>query len=112
MNKKRLFYQTLLLFVFLCLFCPIISSAQDINPIVSQNFGELIDRIVGVIFWITAIVCPLFIIAGGFIMLLAGTNPLNIILGKKVILYTAVIFGIILIIKSLTYFFRSDLSFP
>ena len=110
MNKKRLSYQIFFLFVFLCFLCPVICSAQDINPITSNTFGELLDKVVGVIFWIAAIIGPLFIIAGGFVMLFAGANPSNIILGKKIILYTAVIFGIILILKIMTYYFSSDLT--
>ncbi|MEA3452746.1 MAG: hypothetical protein U9Q96_00140 [Patescibacteria group bacterium] len=111
MNKKILFYKILFFLVCLSFLCPILSSAQDINPIVSTTFGELFDRAVGVIFWMSIIVGPLCIIWGGFTMLFAGANPSNVILGKKIILYTAVIFGIILIIKSLTYFFMGDLSF-
>jgi len=110
MNKKTLFYQIFLLFVCLCFLCPAISSAQDINPITSNTFGELFDKVVGVVFWIAAIIGPLFIILGGFIMLFAGANPSNIVLGKKIILYTAIIFGIILIIKIMSYYFRADLT--
>ena len=87
-------------------------SVQDeLNPLKYNSFGELFDSVVGVIFWIASIVGPLFIVAGGFVMLFAGTNPSNIILGKKIILYTAIIFGIILMIKIMTYYFKSDLSF-
>jgi len=110
MKKKILFYQTFFIFVCLFFLCPVICSGQDINPITSNTFGELLDKVVGVIFWIAAIIGPLFIILGGFMMLFAGMDPSKIVLGKKIILYTSVVFGIILIIKIMTYYFSSDLT--
>ena len=41
----------------------------------------------------------------------AGTDPSKIALGKKIILYTAIIFGIILIIKTMSSYFAGDLTF-
>jgi len=100
-----------LLFCISIVSLPIFCFAQgDMNPIEPTTFGELLDNIAGVIFRIAIIIGPLFIIAGGFMMLFAGIDPSKIVLGKKIILYTSVIFGIITITKALTHYFRGDLS--
>jgi len=84
--------------------------ANDVNPIEPKTLGELTDAIVGVIFYIAIVLCPAGIIAGGFVMLFAGANPSNIELGKKIILYSAVILGTIIIIKAMVSFFAPDLT--
>jgi len=105
MNK---IFSTFCIFMILL---PIFCFAQaDINPITSTSFGELIDSIAEVIFRVAIVLGPVMIIIGGFLMLFAGLDPSKIVLGKKIILYTSVIFGIIIIIKALTYYFRADLS--
>ncbi|MBU3964449.1 DUF4215 domain-containing protein [Patescibacteria group bacterium] len=84
---------------------------NDLNPLQANTFGELFRDIVGAIFWIAIILGPLLIIAGGFMIIFAGLDGGKIILGKKIILYTAVILGIILIIKAMADFFAPDVTF-
>jgi len=84
---------------------------NDLNPLGYNTFGELFDRIVGVIFFASSIIAPVMIIIAGFLMIFSGANPSNIALGRKIMLYTVVIFAIILIIKAMTYYFRGDLTF-
>ena len=104
--------KTFLIFFIFVISMPIFCFAQsDINPISSTTFGELIDNIAGAFFHVAIVLGPLMIIVGAFLMLFAGVNPSKIALGKKTILYTSIIFGIITIVKALTYYFRNDLSF-
>ncbi|MCX6738192.1 MAG: myxococcus cysteine-rich repeat containing protein [Candidatus Parcubacteria bacterium] len=84
---------------------------QDLNPLKAKTFGELFDSIIGTMFWVAIVLCPLLIITGGFLIMFAGLDMNKIVLGKKIILYTSVILGIILIIKAMTSFFASDVTF-
>lgn len=87
------------------------SPSQDMNPLQANTFGELFNDIIGVLFWVAIVLCPLLIIAGGFLIIFAGLDMNKIVLGKKIILYTSVILGIILIIKAMTSFFAPDVTF-
>jgi cysteine-rich repeat protein len=82
----------------------------DNNPLNVSTFGELIFSIMNVIFYAGMILCPLSIIGGGVLMLMSA-SPNSIINGKKIILYSSVIFGIIIILKIMAYFFKGDLTF-
>ena len=97
----------------LALFCLVLPcrAQTDDNPIQASTFGELLDKIIDVIFWIAIIILPLGIITGGIMFLTASGNPSNIELGKKVILYCAVILGKIIMIKTLSFIFKDDLKF-
>jgi len=86
------------------------SQAVDINPLTYSTFGGLLDGIFEVLFYIALIFCPVGIIIGAFVMLLAGANPSNIVLGKKIILYSAVILGIMLILKGTISYFKEDMT--
>jgi cysteine-rich repeat protein len=84
---------------------------NDLNPLQANTFGELFDSIVAVLFWVAIVLCPLLIIVGGFMIIFAGLDMNKIVLGKKIILYTSVILGIILIVKAMTSFFAPDVTF-
>ncbi len=84
---------------------------NDLNPLNAATFGELFRDIANMIFWVAIVLGPLLIIVGGFMIIFAGLETGKIILGKKIILYTAVILGIILIIKAMTSFFAPDITF-
>jgi len=90
---------------------PSLPTNDDLNPLEANTFGELFRDIVGALFWVAVVLGPLLIIAGGFMIIFAGLDPGKIVLGKKIILYTAVILGIILIIKAMTAFFAPDITF-
>jgi len=81
------------------------------NPMEVSTFGELLDKIIDVIFWLAIILLPIGIITGGIIFLTAAGNPSNIELGKKIILYCVVILGTIIMFKTLSFIFKDDLTF-
>jgi len=83
----------------------------EVNPLGYFKFGELLDKIIDVMFWIAIIILPIGIIVGGVMFLTAAGNPSNIELGKKIILYCAVMLGTIIMIKTLSFMFKDDLTF-
>ena len=93
-----------------CFALPCLAQADD-NPVKATTFGELLDKIIDVVFWIAIIILPLGIIAGGIMFLTASGNPSNIERGKKIILYCAVILGTIIMLKTLSFIFKDDLTF-
>ena len=87
------------------------TSQDELNPLKYSKFGELLDKILDVMFWIAIIILPLGIITGGVMFLTASGNPSNIEFGKKVILYCVVILGTIIMFKTLSFIFKDDLTF-
>jgi hypothetical protein len=85
--------------------------AEIDNPVNARNFPELLAWVIRVIFWLSVIALPISIIAGGFLYLTSASNPSNIELAKKIILYSVVIFGTVLMIKLLVTYFAGELTF-
>lgn len=111
-KSKNFVIWILVLFIFLFFNAgSVLAQNHDLNPITVNTFGEIINRVMGVILWFALIMAPIFIIIGGLMFSLGGANPTNIVLGKKIILYTTVILGILLITKALTSYFKGDLTF-
>ncbi len=74
------------------------ASAQLVNPLASQNFQELLDRIINGLFWIGLALAPMFVLIAAFYLLTAAGNPAQIERGKRIIVYTLV--GILVIIMA------------
>ena len=87
------------------------SSGNGMNPLNYNTFGELFDRILTVIFYISIIFLPLLIVVGLFLMLSSSATPEKIALGRKIILYSVVILGIIIMIRSMFAYFKGGLTF-
>ncbi len=47
----------------------------------------IIEKVIGVIFWLGLLICPAFIIWGGFEIATAGGDPAKIGKGKQIIFY-------------------------
>ncbi len=108
--KFKLFFPAFIVLFLAFGFFNQLGAAGDTQLLEHQTFGELFEAIVNVIFYIAIIVCPLGIVAGGVMMIFAGANPGSIEQGKKIILYSTVILGIIVIIKAMASFFAPDLT--
>jgi len=111
-DKRKIIISTLFIILFLS-FAPtgiVKGQDADINPLAYDTLGELLDRIFEVIFYIALALAPIGIIIGAFLILSAGASPSNIVLGKKIILYSAVILGIMLILKGTTSYFKEDIT--
>jgi len=71
------------------------------NPLQAESLEDLIDGVINFIFWVATALAPLMIVIGGFYFLTAAGNPQQIDTAKKIILYTLVGYGIILLSKGL-----------
>jgi hypothetical protein len=111
-EKRKIIISALFLILFLSFALAGTVKGQDtgINPLSYDTFGELLDRIFEVIFYIALILAPVGIVIGAFVILSAGATPSNIALGKKIILYSAVILGIMLILKGTISYFKEDIT--
>ena len=85
--------------------------AQADNPINARSFPELLLWIARVFLWASVFGLPIGIISAGVLYLTAPGNPNNIVLAKKIILYCAVFFGTMMIIKLLISAFAGGLTF-
>ncbi len=84
--------------------------ADRINPLSYERLGELLDRIVTILFNISIIALLFGIIFGGFLMLNSG-DLRNVKLAKKVILLSIGFFGIMLIIKLFISVLHQSITF-
>ncbi len=85
--------------------------AQGIEPpVVATTLGDYIDLIFNVLFNLSIVILPLAILAGGIIFL-TGATPSRIELGKKIMLFSGVIFGIMLIAKFIISVTKGDITF-
>ena len=71
------------------------------NPLVYEDFGELVDGIVDFIFNISIVIVPLAIVIGAFFLLISGGDPEKIKTGKSIILYSLIGLVIVLFAKGL-----------
>jgi hypothetical protein len=82
------------------------------NPLTSQNFLELLDRVLSVVFTIALVVAPLMIILGAFWMVTSGGIPSRFKKGEMIILWTVVGFAIIIISRGIIALFLEVLGIP
>ncbi|MFH1462385.1 MAG: hypothetical protein ABIG08_01695 [bacterium] len=80
-----------------CRGCP---SGQICNPLQACEFEEIAGAIIDFIFRIAIVLAPLMVVVGGAMFVTAGGNVQQLDRGKKLILYTAIGFVIILLSKA------------
>lgn len=79
---------------------PIIVSAEEIiNPIAADDFQEIIDSIINLVFYVGLIVTPLMVVIAGFLILTAGGDPKKVEQGRHIIVYALIGLFIILFAK-------------
>ena len=95
---KTIMKKIILILFFLGLILPELALGQTViqNPFVHDTFPELINAIIGILFWIATLIAPVMILVGAFYFLTAGGNPQGVETGKKIILYTIIGFIIIM----------------
>lgn len=71
------------------------------NPLNSCDFTELIDKIINFVFWVAVAIVPLMALIAGFYFVTAAGDPNKINTAKKILIYTAIGFVIILFAKGL-----------
>lgn len=80
------------------------------NPLCAQNFEDLILAIANFIFWVATALAPLMIIIAAFYFLTSAGNPQQIATAKRIILYTVIGWGIILISRGIIAVIREILE--
>jgi len=79
---------------------PVVSDSYD-NPLLWENIPEFIERAVIFFFTIFLYSSPLLIIIGAYVMVTSGGIPSRIDLGRKIIIWTLIGLGIMLISRGL-----------
>ena len=80
------------------------------NPLMYDNFEELVEAIANFIFNIALVFAPIMIVIAGFYFLTAAGDPGRVATAKKIILYTLVGFAIILLSRGLVAVIREVLQ--
>jgi len=65
------------------------------NPIDSDTFAELVDKVIGLLWRLSIVIVPLMIIVSGFYFVTSVGDPDRIKTAKNIILYTVIGFSII-----------------
>lgn len=97
--KKRLFVS-----VSLILILPIVALADIIeikNPLETEDFEEVVDNLIDFVFQVATPIVPLMIIIAGFLFVTASGNISQIEQSKKILIWTIVGFGILLLSKGI-----------
>jgi len=99
----RLHFSKLLIILLLSsFFLPLITEAVSIpNPIESQSFFELLNKIIDFIFTISIPITALMIIIAGFYFITAQGEPEKIQTAKRIIIWALIGFLIVLCAKGL-----------
>ncbi len=92
---------------------PILAEAAPLpNPLQADDFNELIDSIINIIFNLSLLLAPLMIVVAGFLFVTAAGDPNRVNTAKKIILWTAVGFLIVLLSKGIFEAVTGLLSTP
>lgn len=82
------------------------------NPIGTDSFTKLLEKIIGYLILIGAPILAIMVIYGGFFILTAGGNPEKFKTGKDVILYAVIGYIIILVSWGIIYIIGEILGAP
>lgn len=92
-------------------FAPIGSTTIEFeNPLDADSFTELIDNIIDFIFTLALIIAPILLIIAGIIFMTALGDPGRVATARRMLLWTIIGFGIILISKGITFVLRDLLG--
>ena len=72
-----------------------------LNPLKFDTFGDLVSSINSFIFTIAVAVAPVLFVIGGFMIVTAGGNPLQVQKAQKLMLYTAIGLAVILLAQAI-----------
>ena len=90
---------------------PLLAGAVEIkNPLGYDDFDELIRRIITFTRQIATAVAPIMIIVAGFFFITAAGDPEKIKTAKRLLLWTAIGFGVILLAEGMMIFFQEAIG--
>lgn len=77
------------------------------NPLIADNFNELIDSLINIIFYVAMLIAPVFLVVAGFYYLTAAANPENVNTAKSIIIWTLVGLVVIIAAKGIIALFQT-----
>lgn len=81
------------------------------NPLTTEKFTDVVDRILNILFFVALAVAPVMIIVAGFKFLTGGGDPKNITAARQMLIWTGVGFSIILLSKGIVLIVRGVIGF-
>jgi len=111
--KKNFLILSLILLSILVFVFPLGAKAGLIefeNPLTFGTIAELINSLINFIFVIGLVVTPLLFIFGGFIFLTSGGDTNKLQKGKDIMIYTAIGFTLIFLVRGLVEFIKDILG--
>ncbi|MCH7828698.1 hypothetical protein IH982_02395 [Patescibacteria group bacterium] len=84
---------------------------QICNPLQTENFTGIVNNILDILFNFALLLTPLMIVVAGIMFVTAGGSPERISTAKRILLWTAVGFVIILLAKGLIVVLRAIIGF-
>ena len=103
-----------LFLIFLCLTLPIGVMGQNTidipNPLEANEFEEIVNNIIDFLFEIAIVLAPLMIVVGAVLLVASGGDVAKTEQGKKIILWAAVGFFILLLAKGIIALIESLLE--
>jgi len=80
------------------------------NPLGTATFTGLINSIIDFLFTISVIVAPILLVVAGIIFMTAAGDPTRVATARRMLMWTIVGFGMILISKGLVEVLRNILG--
>ena len=80
------------------------------NPLNASTTEELVNDIIGFIFWVAVAVAPIMFLVAGFYFITAGGDPKRVGTAKTIMIYTAIGLAIVLLARALVSVLKSVLG--
>ena len=80
------------------------------NPWEAATLEDLIANVTQFIFWVATVIFPLLVLVGAFYFMTSAGSPDKINTGKKIIIYGAAGYGIILFANAIVYLIKNALG--
>ena len=71
------------------------------SPLDAETFQELLNNIIGFIFWVGFAIAPLILVIAGFLYVTSAGNVQRLATAKQMILYTVIGLAVLLISRGL-----------
>lgn len=91
--------------------CQETDTIQICNPLQSGDLTDIVGNILDILFNFALVLTPLMVVVAGIMFVTAGGSPERISTAKRILLWTAVGFVIILLAKGLIVVIRAIIGF-
>ncbi|MBI2042117.1 MAG: hypothetical protein HYT20_03845, partial [Candidatus Nealsonbacteria bacterium] len=77
------------------------------NPLGVNTFEDLLNKIIGFVFWVGIVLAPIMFIIAGFMYVISGGSPQKVQTAKKIMIYTAIGLAVLLLARGLVVALKS-----